>query len=219
MGSNGQLRDASADSHVLRWPGRVVAVEDLRRSLNGHRELVLPPRAVLTPLAEEHLRTNGIQVTRQPVQEPPAPRARWGYAQDRPHPLVRSAVQALEREGLSLHEMPAAGGSSDCGWARAVAECVARGECVGGVLFCQDPGLACCVANKVAGLRAVAVCTVGQAARASLTLGANLAAVEMPGRTFFEIRQILRTLCAGAELACPPGVACTLRELDGHAHR
>jgi hypothetical protein len=39
----------------------------------------------------------------------------------------------------------------------------------------------------------------------------------MPGRTFFEIRQILRTLI-GTRL-CPEGVACTLRELDGHAHR
>ena len=47
---------------------------------------------------------------------------------------------------------------------------------------------------------------------------ANLLVVEMPGRTFFEIRQILRTLYA-AVAACPEGVACTLRELDGHAHR
>jgi hypothetical protein len=56
------------------------------------------------------------------------------------------------------------------------------------------------------------------AARATLSLAANLLAVEMPGRTFFEVRQILRTLIA-APGACPGGVACTLRELDGHAHR
>jgi len=34
----------------------------------------------------------------------------------------------------------------------------------------------------------------------------------MPGRTFFEIRQILRMLYGGAA-ACPDGVADTLREL------
>ena len=89
----------------------------------------------------------------------------------------------------------------------------------GGVVFCDDPGLVCCVANKVPGLRAVAVTTVAQAARATLTLGANLLAVEMPGRTFFEMRQILRCLCGAESTACPAGVACTLRELDGHAHR
>jgi ribose 5-phosphate isomerase RpiB len=86
------------------------------------------------------------------------------------------------------------------------------------VVFCEDPGLVCCVANKVAGLRAVAVSTISQAARATLTLNANLLAVEMPGRTYFEVRQILRTLCNGSGI-CPEGVACTLQELDGHAHR
>jgi ribose 5-phosphate isomerase RpiB len=87
------------------------------------------------------------------------------------------------------------------------------------VLFCHDPGLVCCVANKLPGLRAAAVLTVAQAARATLQLGANLVAVEMPGRTFFEVRQILRTVCLSPAIACPAGVACTLQELDGHAHR
>ena len=68
-------------------------------------------------------------------------------------------------------------------------------------------------------LRAVGVATVAQAAQALLTLGPNLVAVEMPGRTFFEIRQILRSVCLAGAAACPDGVACTLRELDGHAHR
>ena len=125
----------------------------------------------------------------------------------------------MQQDGVELKELPCDGKGSACEWSRAVAECVARGECRGGVVFCQDPGLVCCVANKVAGLRGVAVITVAQAARAVLTLGPNLVAVEMPGRTFFEIRQILRVLCEPGQTACPPGVACTLRELDGHAHR
>ena len=99
-----------------------------------------------------------------------------------------------------------------------MAECVARGECVGGVVFCDDPALVCCVANKLPGLRAAAVTTVAQAARATLTLGANLLAVEAPGRTYFELRQMVRLLCA-PERSARTAPACTLRELDGHAHR
>jgi hypothetical protein len=38
-------------------------------------------------------------------------------------------------------------------------------------------------------------------------LGANLFAIEMPGRTFFEFRQMLKS------------IAKVLQELDGHAHR
>jgi hypothetical protein len=132
---------------------------------------------------------------------------------------VHSAVRALERDGLTLKELHAKEAGSPCRWAQAVAQCVAQCECQGGVAFCQDPGLLCCVVNKVAGLRAVAVATVGQAIRAMRTLGANLLAVEMPGRTFFEVRQILRTLCLPGEPTCPPAVAGILKELDGHAHR
>jgi hypothetical protein len=219
MNGNGQLREGPPADHVLRWSGRVVAAEDLRRSLNGHRELLVSPQTVITPLASEHLRERGVQVRRQPAVTTAAPRLTWGYAQDSPHSMVASAVQALRREGLAWKELWPACAGADCGWARALAECVARGECGGGVVFCQDPGLVCCVANKVAGLRAAAVCTVAQAGRALLTLGPNLVAVEMPGRTFFEIRQILRVLCTGAAPACPHGVACTLQELEGHAHR
>jgi hypothetical protein len=96
---------------------------------------------------------------------------------------------------------------------------VVRGECLGGVIFCRDPGLVCCVANKLAGLRSVAVLTIARAARATLTLSPNLVAVEMPGRTFFELRQILRTLVTCDGSGCPAGVATALKELDGHAHR
>jgi ribose 5-phosphate isomerase RpiB len=219
MDNNGHLRNATADGQVLRWPGRVLAAEDLRRSLNGQREVVLAPDTVVTPLAAEELRANGVTLKRQIVEAPPAPAAAWAFAQERPHPSVQSAVQSLRRDGLNFAEMKAPDGPTLCHWARAVAQCVVRGDCRGGVVFCQDPGLVCCVANKVAGLRAAAVLNVAQAVRATVTLGANLLAVEMPGRTLFEVRQILRTVVKAAENRCPPGVACTLQELDGHAHR
>jgi hypothetical protein len=140
----------------------------------------------------------------------------WGIAQDRPYPMVQFALSVLARAGAPLRQLPAACVGPGCDWAKSLAECVARGDCCGGVVFCEDPGLVCCVANKVPGLRAAAVATVAQAARATRTLGVNLLAVEMPGRTFFEVRHILGSLCRPA---CPDGVACTLRGLDGHAHR
>src|SRR5262249_39731174 len=157
------------------------------------------------------------QVQAWPRRKPsiPDPRASlvWSYGQDRPYVMVQSAVLHLAREGLTLREFPPLGSDLPCRWAQAAAECLARGEGSGGVIFCDDPGLVSCVANKVPGLRAVPVSTVGQAARASLTLAANLLVVEMPGRTFFEIRQMLRLLFTGAAV-CPDGVAGTLRELD-----
>src|SRR5947209_3901912 len=103
MSVNGQLLKPSANGHVLHWPRRVLAAEDLRRSLNGHRELVLAPETVVTPLAAEQLRDSGVQVTRQVAPKERTPQAvAWGYTQDRPHPMVRSAIQSLERDGLRV---------------------------------------------------------------------------------------------------------------------
>src|SRR5205807_6486897 len=127
--------------------------------LNGHRHVVLSPRTIVTPLAVEELKARGIEVVRDGGKQPDRG-PKWGYAQEFPHPFVQSALRSLERDGLSLWELSAAGDELPCRWARALAECVARGECAGGVVFCSDPGLVCCVANKLPGLRAATVTTV-----------------------------------------------------------
>lgn len=219
MGTNGQPGTTTDNGTALRWSRTVLAYDDLRRSLNGHRRVLVPPRTVVTPLAKEHLRSAGIELSEDKPAVSPANAPRWGYAQERPHPMVQSAVQALEREGTLLRPLMSPASATTSPWVRDLAECVAGGECQGGVVFCWDPEMACCVANKVPGLRAAVVCSVPQTGRALLTLAANLILVEMPGRTWFEIRQILRTVCSSTRPVCPPGVACTLEELDRHAHR
>lgn len=212
-----EIAESASANHVLRWSKPVLSLAELRPSLNGHREIVVPPRAIVTPLALEELRASGISVRRETGTPQTEAKSVLGLAQERPFPMVRSAVQALEREGQRFQELRTNAPAGECRWAQELANCVARGECTGGVIFCGDGGLVCCVANKVAGLRAVPIISVAQAGRAILTLGANLLAVEMPGRTYFEVRQILRILAGKPQ--CPPGVACTLEELDGHAHR
>jgi hypothetical protein len=144
--------------------------------------------------------------------------ARWGYAvEGKPSTMLEVALRSLRRQGAEPNGLPSCQGDA-CNWVRDLAECLARGECRGAVLFCEDAGLACCVANKVAGVRAVAVNGISQAVRALQALGANLLVVEMAGRTYYECRELLR-LCREHPAACPPGVACVLQELDGHAHR
>ena len=145
--------------------------------------------------------------------------AAWGYAvEGKPSVMLQAALRSVHRNGPSPASLPACEGES-CSWVKELAECLQRGTCRAAVVFCGDPGMACCVANKVPGVRAVAVGSITQARQALDSLAANLLAVEMRGRTYFECRELLR-LCEGcAALVCPPGVACVLEELDGHAHR
>ena len=143
----------------------------------------------------------------------------WGYALEHdPHPMLVAALRCLHRNGAKPRALAECKGDS-CDWVRQTAECLARGECCGAVVFCEDANLACCVANKVPGIRAAAVASVFQAQRAVSSLGANLLAVEQGGRTFFEFKEILRLCCLRSSISCPEKVAGTLRELDGHAHR
>ncbi len=199
---------------VLCWPKRLLSADDLRRHLTSQRELLLLPRTVITPLAADELRAKGVRILWQAPasKEGKSPKpGTWLYAQEKSDALITSAIQALERDGSTL--TPCDGAS-----AQSIAKAILAAEHAAGILFCGDAATACCIANKIAGIRAGAVSNNAQALRAQNTLGANLFAIEFPGPTFFELRQMLRTI-ATCSPKCPDTVANLLKELDGHAHR
>ena len=203
---------------VLSWPKKVLSADDLRRHLTSQREIALLPRTIITPLAADELKARGVRIRWENAKPQVKPvSGRWGYAQERPDAAVEAAIKALERDGVALVALdlaPAAGTA----WARAMAKILTQTDGLGGIAFCSNPGLACCIANKVAGIRAAAVGDSAQAERVRKTFAANLLAIESPGRTFFEYRQIVKAI-AGGQTTCPSDVAAILQELDGHAHR
>ena len=121
--------------------------------------------------------------------------------------MVRAALLSLRSSGDACASLPEH-------WRRAVVrlgarslgECVTRGECAGGVICsATTPAWSAASPTSCRACEPRRCTTVAQAARATLTLGANLLAVEMPGRTYFELRQMLRLLCATVRL---PDQAC-----------
>ena len=204
---------------VLSWPKQVLSADDLRRYLTSQREIALLPRAIVTPLAADELKARGIRIRWEDAKPQANSSAQqWGYAQERPDAAVEAAIEALKRDQVALIAYEIAG-AGPVAWARGLGALVARTDGRGSIAFCGDPGVVCCVANKLAGVRAVAVGNPGQAERARKTVAANLLAIESPGRTFFEIRQIVRAIVATKVEACPAELANALKELDGHAHR
>jgi hypothetical protein len=203
-----------SSTNVLSWPKRLLSADDLRRNLTSQRELLLLPRTVVTPLAADELRAKGVCIRWQtPSQATATPtQATWFYAQEKIDATICSAINAMEREGIALTPFeigPAA-------WERKFAEAILAVH--GGIAFCGDPATVCCIANKIAGMRAASVVNHSQVLRAQKNLGANLFAIEWPGRTFFEVRQMLRTI-ATHDPKCLDDVANLLQEVDGHAHR
>ena len=94
-------------------------------------------------------------------------------------------------------------------------EMVASGVMKSAVLFCREPEAAACAANKLVGIRAAAVNNMMQAKRACSSLGANMMVVEMPGRTYFEIRQVILLMMNGK--GCPEGSQTLLERLDARS--
>jgi ribose 5-phosphate isomerase RpiB len=166
----------------------------------------------------DELKAKGVRVSRVTESEVAgSARGKWFCVQEKCDSVVDAAVSALRREGVSLSALQTDANNAAT-WARDVAMQVGNGEYGGGVAFCANAALFCCVANKVAGIRAAVVAGAAQTAKALATIGANLLAVEMPGRTLFEARQILKT-AASSKAACPGAVLNLLAEIEAHAHR
>jgi len=226
MNLNSQDRQTPGTDGALRWSGRVVTADGLRQSLNGERELVVTPRTVITPLAADHLKANGVQVVRQEEAAHPQKgpkeisKGGWGYALERPFPLASSVMQSIKRDGLNLQELSiprqreAECETLACNLARETAQVITRGDWSGAIFFCHDPWLVCCVANKVKGIRAAALTSASQANRAVSGLGVNFLALEIGNQTFFELRHILRSVC-GSPATCSGAVTGILNELEG----
>jgi ribose 5-phosphate isomerase RpiB len=140
--------------------------------------------------------------------------AELAVSMDEPYPLVDAAVRALLRQGWRIRQARATGPAVQ--WAKAMAEEVASGKLRAAVVFCQGPELACCVANKVAGARAVPVSTAAQLNRALLEAAPNLLAVEMPGRTYFEVRHMV--LAFFSQGPCPEALLRAIGEVEAGAH-
>jgi hypothetical protein len=195
---------------VLCWPKKLLSADDLRRHLTSQRELLLLPRTIITPLAADELRAKKVKLTWQATSATPSTKQNdWCYALEKPDALILSAINALERDGLLLNRI-------EFNVARKFAASMSTGQ--GGIVFCDDPATWCCIVNKIAGIRAVSVLAVRQIVRAQKHLGANFYAIEIPGPTFFELRQMLKAIVSGVP-ACPVETASLLKELDGHAHR
>ena len=212
--------NAATRRAVLCWPGRLLSADDLRRHLTSQRELVLLPRTIVTPLAADELRAKRRAHHAGNRRRRTSDRGqRAGMWATRRRPPTRWSTSARRRHWNAMGVTLAATLATNGDPARAIAASGRRRDCRGGVVFCDDPGLVCCVANKVAGLRAVAVSNVAADRRVQSNLGAEPARRRDAGPDVFRGSADAADDRRAATRRCPDGLANVLQELDGHAHR
>lgn len=203
------------------FEGRVLSLRDVQELGDGRADLAVGERTLITPLAADELRARGIRVLRAAGYEcsQKLGKEAWSIALEQSNPAAAGAIGALRREGLVFDDWGVAGALGAERWYQTLARKLGKNGHGGCVVFCRNANLACCIANKVAGVRAAAVGSVAQARRAREGLGANLLAVEVPGWTFFEVRQLLRSVHDSEGRLCPASVSEVLAELETDAHR
>jgi hypothetical protein len=204
---------------VLTWTARVLTEADLRRAWQGETIVEVGRRTVVTPLAREHLRTNSVALTWRSDAEIKTPAIGWALAVETQDTRALSVIRVLSGEGRAHTLLEGPEKNTRSHWYGILAERVGSGATRGVMVYCSDAAVCVCIAAKVPGVRPAAAISAAQAARVLLTLGCNFLAIETVGRTFFEMRQITRTVCDSGKPEAPPEVATVLKELDGRAHR
>ncbi len=187
---------------VLTWTARVLTEADLRRAWQGEEIIEVGRRTVVTPLAREHLRTNSVALTWRSDAEIKTPATGWALAVESQDTRAFSVIRAYSGEGRAHTLLEGPGNNTRSRWYGTLAERVSSGATRGVMVYCSDAAACVCIAAKVPGVRPAAATSAAQVARVLLTLGCNFMAIETAGRTFFELRQITRTVCDSGKPEC-----------------
>lgn len=181
--------------------GRLVTEFDLAQQLNGETVVRVSRTTVVTPAARDFLNQRGVRLERN---SGPADRHRAnppvlavGVAETRFEP--GGLLAGLARQGAKIEQLARVGliGVTD-----SLAERVARGG-ERGLLFCQRPFAALCLANRRSGVRAAEVRRVDEVKMALAEIGANLLVVNPRGPTMHTLLEIVRTYLSAPPAECP----------------
>jgi hypothetical protein len=198
VAGNGRTEARAAGSDVEVFPGRLLSLRQVETLPPGLRVVQVVPGTVVTPLARDHLKRQGVEI--RFAARADAQRLRnvgeWGFAVT----VESGLIVAVRRSLLDAPE----------GWQEldpsleAAALWVAGVAGRGALVLTDDAPLAVYRACQVPGLRAAAVSEPEAVARAVRTLGINLLVVEPAGKSISLIRQLATTFRRGGG-PVPPG--------------
>lgn len=188
------------DGNVLRLEAHVVTHEVLEAKLNGAKRIVVGKRTVLTPSAREFLKKNGITCDRD-GQGATKTAARWKLIVSSSGKAVESVASELQR--TSTFERQIAGTAAEA--ADAAVSIICRGEADGVVALSNQPEAIACRANRSTKVRAAVAANVQRLPEIQQALGANVYCVDPIGRSYFELRNLLRAIAATGVPRIPVG--------------
>lgn len=214
MAERGTNADVEGSASELSVDARVVtlsAVADASARLDGVRRLTVPRKAIVTPAVRDLLRerkielafgANGSEKSNASGGKSSKLRMVVGAAGAN-WPQLDVLMKLLARSPMAVELIPPAGLTE---MIDELAKQLAAAATVG-VLLTAELAAAACLANRLKGVRAMAVGDAGTLAGLSASaraIGANLLIIDPTGRSPFAIKPWIERFCQGAPRACPP---------------
>jgi hypothetical protein len=183
--------------------GRLFSLRHAEALPWGTREVRVEPRTVVTPLARDFLKQQGVGlrvVARSEVQGDRGA-GEWGFAieLERESGMLAAFRRVLLAEVDPWVELASTPGSA----ARWVVEAPERGA----VLLVEQASVAVWRACRWSAVRAAAAAEPGEVARAVRHLGVNLLVVEPAGKSIAWLRQVCASFRTAGAPRAPEGIA------------
>jgi hypothetical protein len=181
---------------------RLVTMSVLEGRLAGLRKLVVGPRSVVTPAVRDELARRNVQLLVGPGNATPATAKQplrlvlvtHGHRYD-----PASLLAAMRRGPLAIEHH-----AKDCIMATSdlLAAEVTKPATLGAVLT-RHTAAGLCVANRLAGVRAVLGLDPAQVTSVAAAVGANVLVVDPAGGSLFWLKRMLDAFCGGGVRDCP----------------
>ena len=180
---------------------RVVTAELLASRLNGQKwvKVAICPKAVITPSAFDYLRTHKIvwhRNTAEAAPNPNKPMTRWKVLIVTATPGVLQAVEHTESQTFGKQWSHELLGSAEEAITSATTA-IHRGEVSGVSVFADHAELIACRANRSERVNAAVVSDVQLIPALKQYMNLNLMVVRPSGRSFFELRNLLKEFGRG----------------------
>ena len=182
----------------------VITADILEQSVRAGQSVRIGRNSILTPSARDWLNSKRTSWTRQDKAAAMAAgsRARWQVILQTVTPTVRSLQDGLRRlaDGWKIEIV-----GQPLEAAVLATSLVSTAECDGVVIFTEQAELIACKANRNERVRAAVMQNAKQWEQVMRTLSANVVCISPIGRTFIELRNLLRD-CAGTRPRPPAGL-------------
>ena len=190
--------ETAAASTVVELIEPVITAGLLQDSVRNTKAVRVGANALLTPAAKDWLNSRNIVLSRNPVTG--GSTAKAGKTVIRRRVLVSTVTPAVKSLQATLEREHSGWGQELIGRALEAVETAVRllstAEAELLLVFSDQADVIACYANRSVKVRAIVATSADQLVGVAKRVGANLLAVDPTGRSFIELRNLLRTAAA-----------------------